>query len=213
MRTLRGLDLFCGAGGASMGYHRAGFEMTGVDNRPQPRYPFRFILADALAYVAAHGHEYDAIFASPPCQAFSPLRALSPEKTYPDLIAATRGALQATGLPWVIENVVGAPLMHGIMLCGTMFGLRIYRHRKFESSVMMMQPPHSKHTIRACTKDRRTGWDAGLFASVTGAGNAYVFAKAMEIDWMTGNELSQAIPPAYTELIGSQIRRHIELRA
>lgn len=109
MTRPRLLDLFCGAGGCSAGYDRAGFDVTGVDVVPQPRYPFAFHQGDALEYVAAHGHEYDAIHASPPCQSYTPLRALSPDKEYPDLVAVTRAALEATGRPWVIENVPGAP--------------------------------------------------------------------------------------------------------
>src|SRR5262245_38235984 len=103
------LDLFCGAGGAAMGYHRAGFEVVGVDHRPQPRYTFPFVRGDALEYALAHGREYDAIHASPPCQAYSALRARAPGRRYPDLFVATRSALEAVGKPWVVENVPGAP--------------------------------------------------------------------------------------------------------
>ena len=103
------LDLFCGAGGAAMGYYRAGFDVVGVDIKPQPRYQFEFHQGDALEYCAAHGYEFDVIHASPPCQAYSVTRSIHGNE-YPDLVAVTRAALQATGKPWVIENVVGAPL-------------------------------------------------------------------------------------------------------
>jgi hypothetical protein len=132
------LDMFCGAGGCSMGYLRAGFEVTGVDLHPQPHYPFRFIQADAIAYCRKHGHEYDVIHASPPCQAYSITKNLKTAKTsHPDLVAATRAALIRTRKPYVIENVPGSPLINPLMLCGSMFGLGVIRHRLFESS-----PPH-----------------------------------------------------------------------
>jgi hypothetical protein len=132
---VRLLDLFSGAGGAAVGYARAGFEVVGVDIEPQPNYPFEFHQADALEFCREHGHEFDAIHASPPCQAYTPLRAVH-GKDYPDMLAATREALEATGLPWVIENVPGAPINSGIFLCGTMFDLRVYRHRWFETPFM-----------------------------------------------------------------------------
>lgn len=211
------LDLFCGAGGCSVGYHRAGFDIVGVDNRPMPRYPFEFHQADALEFVAAHGHEFDAIHASPPCQAFSRAKNIQNARgDAPDLIAATRAALEATGKPWVIENVIGAPLIFPIMLCGTQFGLRLRRHRLFESSFMMLSPSNPcRHregdltifgnAVELCRsgavvykpgdgsnrKRRRTSVDRGR--------------EAMGIDWMNRSELSQAIPPAYTEFIGRQL--------
>ncbi len=205
----RVLDLFCGAGGCSVGYARAGFDVTGVDIRPQPRYPFDFQLCDALEYVKelagyANGL-YDAIHASPPCQAYSPLGALSPGKEYPDLVAATREALRKTGLPWVMENVMAAPLRYGVVLCGGMFGLRTYRHRRFETSFVAFRPEHPRHVKPAPTKGRKAAWESGAFASVTGDVGVYVGTEAMGIDWMTGDELSQAIPPAYTEYIGKQL--------
>lgn len=199
------LDLFCGAGGASMGYHRAGFDVTGVDLHPQPRYPFAFVQADALAYVAAHGHEYDAIAASPPCQAYSQTKTIW-GREYPRLIAPTRAALRAIGRPYVIENVAGAwrEMETPVTLCGTMFGLEMYRHRLFEASCQLATPVHRPHRF-PCTKVGRP-WREGEYMTV--AGHFSSGAKAREImgiDWMSRYELAQAIPPAYTEWIGRQL--------
>lgn len=204
------LDLFCGQGGAGMGYHRAGFDVTGVDIAPQPRYPFHFVRGDALDYLAAHGHEYAAFHASPPCQAYSPLNARCGYRHTVDLLPPTRAALLALGRPWVIENVPGAPFRYYVMLCGGMFGLRTYRHRRFESSWYVLQPEHPAHVVRTSTRKRRADWDAGLHVSVTGNVGVYVGREAMGIDWMTGAGLSQAIPPAYTEWIGRRLMAVLE---
>jgi DNA (cytosine-5)-methyltransferase 1 len=205
------LDLYCKAGGAGTGYHRAGFEVVGVDIEAQPRYPFEFHCGDALEFLAAHGHEFDAVHASPPCQAYTPLGALHPDKTYPDLIAATRAALDALGKPYVIENVMAAPLTRerSITLCGAMFGLRTYRHRRFESRIPLTIPVHPRHTVRTATRQRRQRWAQGWNVSITGDVGTYLGREAMGIDWMTGNELCQAIPPAYTHHIGSSLHDHI----
>ncbi len=208
------LDLYCGAGGAGMGYHRAGFDVTGVDIAPQKRFPFRFIQADALGYVARHGHEYDVIHASPPCQAYTSLRALQPDKEHPDLVSATRAALADIGRPYIIENVPGAPLHHYITLCGTMFGLRVYRHRRFETSWLMFQPHHPRHVVNAgghkAQRQRKQHYLAGGFVTITGNVGSYC-GPAMGIRWMTGQELSQAIPPAYTEWLGHQLLRALDV--
>ncbi len=198
MMRPRGLDLFCGAGGASMGYHRAGFEMTGVDNRPQKNYPFRFIQADALEYVAAHGHEYDAVFASPPCQAYANVtRWTGNQADHPDLVAPTRDALIATDLSWVIENVVGAPIRPDIVLCGSQFGLPIIRHRWFELSF-----PHFE-LMPACRH-------VGALPFMHKGERAY--ADAMGCGWMSNREGRQAIPPAYTEHVGRQLINAVSSR-
>lgn len=207
------LDLFCCAGGAGEGYARAGFEVTGVDISPQPRYPHRFIQADAIHYLLEHWWEYDAVHASPPCQAYSPLNALPSTKNasdHPDLVGPTRAALDLVGLPYVIENVMSAPLVkeRSIVLCGGMFGLRTYRHRRFESPLTLFAPEHPKHVIRTATKRRRELWDQGWHVSITGDVGTYVGPAGMGIDWMSGNELSEAIPPAYTEHIGRQLIAH-----
>lgn len=208
------LDLFCGAGGCSVGYHRAGFDVTGVDLYPQPRYPYQFIQSDALEYLADHWREYDVIHASPPCQGYSDLRHRT-GKEYPKLIDDTRDQLIATGKPYIIENVEGAPL-DGFVLCGTMFGLRVIRHRIFETSVSMMPPLHPSDHPLVFTYDKRKAHFGKLdqntaFVQVTGGGNCTVKNKraAMGIDWMAGKEINQAIPPAYTEWIGKQLMEAI----
>lgn len=209
----RCLDLYCGAGGASAGYALAGYDMTGVDHRPQPRYPFRFVLADALEYVEAHGHDYDLIAASPPCQQFTSLQGRW-GREYPDLIAATRAALIATGKPYVMENVSGAPMENPLMLCGSMFGLRIIRHRLFECSPAIWFPPATcSHPRGAVGRQGHRGagreWItvAGHFSDVPLA------QRIMQIDWMTQHELAQAIPPAYTRWIGEQMREALAAAA
>lgn len=219
---MRLLDLFCGAGGAAMGYYWAGFtEIVGVDNRPQPRYPFEFVLGDALGYVEKHGREFDLIVASPPCQGYSRLKSLTTKK-YPKLIGETREALQATARPYIIENVRDAwrEMINPIMLCGTMFpGLRVQRHRLFECSPVVWFPPAPCHHWGRCGNQRLLN-ERGKrvaqsfkncdFISVTGNGYIRDDARiAMGIDWMTQKELSQAIPPAYTEWLGRQIINRI----
>jgi DNA (cytosine-5)-methyltransferase 1 len=143
------LDLFCGAGGAAMGYHRAGFDVVGVDVNPQPRYPFEFVQADALTYPL---EGFDAIHASPPCQPWTRKtptwgRARVHYPDHPQLIEPTRDRLHASGLPYVIENVVGAPLRAQVMLCGSMFGLRIQKHRLFEGNWPLPFPPASCYHV------------------------------------------------------------------
>jgi DNA (cytosine-5)-methyltransferase 1 len=203
------LDTFCKAGGAGMGYHRAGFDVVGVDIEPQPHYPFRFIQADAIEYIREHGHEYDAIHASPPCQGYSRTRSIPGRdaSSYPLLIEDVRSLLIATGQPWVIENVPGAPLVSGVMLCGAMFGLRVYRHRLFESSVFLLAPPHMKHREKIGTH-KLASYIGQPGAMVTVAGHLFsreAGSVAMGIDWMTREELAEAIPPAYTEFIGTHL--------
>jgi DNA (cytosine-5)-methyltransferase 1 len=220
------LDLFCGAGGAAMGYSRAGFEVVGVDIKPQPNYPFEFIQADALEYpelILRGDREYwhlDAIHASPPCQAYSTASKAHNGRAdkHPRLIEPVRDLLEQTGLPYVIETVVGAPLRHPFTLCGTMFsGLRVTRHRLFESNVLMWEPTHGKHPLHY-TRDKRKPHYGQLdemkaFVTVTGGGNCSkaAAADAMGIDWpMTKQELNEAIPPAYTYWIGRFLMHEVE---
>jgi DNA (cytosine-5)-methyltransferase 1 len=231
------LDLFCGAGGAAMGYSRAGFDVVGVDIAKQPHYPFEFIQADALDvlewltdYATFRMDEdrypldlttFEAIHASPPCQAFTAYRRTGNVGEYPDLIAPTRGLLEATGLAWVMENVAGAPLIEPLMLCGSMFDLDVQRHRYFESNVRLASPAWPcRHKIWA--PDRypggrsveRTGSSRGLVRSCVEIGSwdipLPVQQRAMGIDWMTLEELSEAISPDFTQYIGAQLMQHIE---
>ncbi|MFC3454049.1 DNA methylase [Amycolatopsis speibonae] len=214
LRRPRLLDLFCKAGGAGMGYHVAGFEVVGVDIEPQPNYPFEFHRADALEFLRTFGREFDAVHGSPPCQHYSPLGALSPHKTYPDLVHPTRLALRETGLPFVIENVMSAPLdkSRSVVLCADNMGLRTVRHRRFEygGGLALTQPAHQPHRARTATSRRRERWAQGWHVSITGDVGVYVGPEAMGIDWMTGDELSEAIPPAFTRWIGERMLAHLD---
>lgn len=212
------LDLCCKAGGAAVGYHRAGFEVVGCDIERQKRFPFPFIQADALEVLANWGLLFDAIHGSPPCQRWSQatkMRGLEGIERHPDLIAPMRALLFKNGRPWVMENVPGSPLLNPVKLCGTMFGLRVYRHRLFESSELLFSPPHPRHVKRCVPifahELREGGGFAAMFAEgrfvTVASGTAHVSAmrEAMGIDWMTKDEMCQAIPPAYTRFLGEQL--------
>lgn len=210
------LDLFCGAGGAAMGYHQAGFDVIGVDIEPQPRYPFRFVKGDALDVLAGWDllrPRPTAVHASPPCQDYSagtlPQRRAG--KQYVDLLEVTRRALLRVSIPWVIENVPGAPMRADYRICGCMFDLPgLRRERWFETS-------WSAYDLRSPC------WHVGSAVTVSGHGatsrsRARIqgerqtiadWHRAMGIDWMTRDELSQAIPPAYTRFIGEQLLAHL----
>ncbi len=210
---MRLLDLFCGAGGAAMGYSRAGFtEIVGIDIKPQKNYPFLFVQADAMN-PPVRLDAFDAIHASPPCQAYS--RHMKHRQTegreHPKLIDDMRERLHDSGRPWIIENVSGSPLAtgttlfdeHGCELCGTMFGLRIWRHRLFETSFPVSVEMECDHSIVPLnpynTKSRlRDGLRYGSMRA---------YAKEMGVHWMkdTNREMTLAIPPAYTEFIGRQL--------
>lgn len=212
---IRLLDLFCGAGGAAMGYYRAGFtDITGIDNRPMPRYPFKFIQADALEYLAEHGQEYDVIHASPPCQAYVDTNKNgSKESRHPRLIPDLRTLLQDKQKTYIIENIHKAPLLANLMLCGTMFNLRVIRHRYFECSFFPGLTLSCNHWGQVANGDF-----IGVYA-MGGRGHRHGKGKrdgppmapkvtpeyAMNIDWMSKIELHEAIPPAYTEFIGKQL--------
>ena len=201
------VDLCCKAGGASAGYAAAGFDVVGVDIEPQPHYPFKFVQADALEYLAAHGHEFDTWAASPPCRDHTKLTSLRGRVGNGHLLADIREAFQQhpAGRPWVIENVPGAPMRADYRLCGCLFDLPgLRRERWFETSwrhFELRSPCH--HRGRAVTvvghpggRSRREGRTMPT---------ADVWARAMGIDWMTAAELAQAIPPAYTEHIGREL--------
>jgi len=196
------LDLFCGAGGCSMGYSWAGFDVTGIDINPQRNYPFNFIREDALTFLESSDlSEYDLIHASPPCQAYSKACASHRQagKVYPDIIEKVRELLIASNKPYVIENVPDAPLLNPVMFCGTMFELGVIRHRMFESNFYIPSPGKCNH--RGTVKN-------GDYVTVCGNGSAKgrdtvpIWSDAMDIHWMTRKELTQAIPPAYTRYIG-----------
>ncbi|MGW4366673.1 DNA methylase [Nocardia takedensis] len=217
IRRPRLLDLYSCAGGAATGYHRAGFEVLGVDIAPQPRYPFEFHQGDALEYLAAYGHEFDAIHASPPCHDHSSLRSLSGRDGTGYLLDATLSALAAQPVPWVVENVMGAKMRADAVLCGSMFGLRTYRHRKFAIDpripFLPAVPWHPAHTRPTSTRKRRVDFAAGMNISITGDIGTWAGPACMGIDWMTGNELSQAIPPAYTHHLGAHLLDHLRGQA
>lgn len=204
------LDLYCGAGGAAVGYHRAGFDIVGVDINPQPDYPFKFIKADALLFLefgaVLQGIRPDAIHASPPCQDHSKLASLTGKHGTGWMLDATREALSAGRIPWVIENVPGADMRADYKLCGCMFGLPgLRRERWFETSwnAYELRPPcsHADHTVtvagHAGGSSKRDG--------TSGYGDTSAWKRAMGIDWMTAKEMAQAIPPAYTAYIGAQL--------
>lgn len=203
------LDLFCGAGGAGMGYHRAGFDVTGVDINPQPHYPFEFIQADALGLDPKWVASFDAIHASPPCQRYSTAskRWNGRAEMHPDLIVPVRAMLEKTVRPWVIENVPGAPLVEPVTLCGSSFGLGVRRHRLFESNVPISGTDcaHEAQPKKYPIYDHGR-WYMSSVCHVYGHGGGKSkgnWKEAMGIDWMTNRELAQSIPPAYTEWIGA----------
>jgi DNA (cytosine-5)-methyltransferase 1 len=210
------LDLYCGAGGAAVGYHRAGFDIIGVDINPQPHYPFKFHQADALEYLGT-ATRFDAIHASPPCQDHSPLSALVGKHGTGWLLNATLELLRQQPQPWVVENVMSAKFGADIRLCGEMFGLRTYRHRQFlidpRQPMLIQLPYHPRHRTRTSMKKIRRDFDAGMHISMTGDLPAWAGPACMDIDWMTGKELAQAIPPAYTHYIGTQLMAIIEAGA
>lgn len=213
MKTV--IDAYCGRGGASMGYHLAGFRVVGVDIDPQPDYPFEFIQGDAIEYLLAHGHEYDLRHASPPCQASTALtKGTNAGREYPQLIPATRDALDAVGGPYVIENVQGSALRRDLTLCGEMFGLDVIRHRYFElSGVRVRRPAHVPH------RGRVSGWRHGVFypgpyvavyGDGGGKGSVSDWQRAMGISWTSDKKgLAEAIPPAYTRYIGEEIQKNL----
>lgn len=201
------LDLGCKAGGAAVGYARAGFEVVGVDIEPQPHYPFRFIQDDMLTCPL---EGFDAYHVSAPCERFSLASWFHhSQDRHPDLITPMRERLRATGKPYVLENVVGAPLLAPLLLCGAMFGLRVYRHRLFESNVFLFGHSHIRHKVKAAAPGAIAREDE--FWCVGGHfGHKDEAQAAMGIDWMkTVEEIAKAIPPAYTEWVGRQVLAYV----
>ena len=213
------LDLFCGAGGAGKGYQNAGFDVTGVDIAPQPDYPGTFVQGDALAYLAAHGHEFDAIHASPPCQASCTLtKGTNKGSEYLNLIPATRALLALHNKPTVIENVQGSDLRRDLTLCGEMFGLGVIRHRYFETSGFAALPtPHKPH------RGRVAGWRHGVFYEGVyravygdggGKGTVTEWQEAMGMHHTSNRKsIAEAIPPAFARFVGGQIMARLESQA
>lgn len=208
------LDLYCKAGGAAKGYERAGFKVVGVDHEPQPNYPYEFHQADALTFPL---DGFDAIHASPPCQHYTTLTKGTwghKPNNHPDLIPPTRERLMAQSAPWIMENVSGAPLEDPVRLCGSSFGLGVQRHRLFESSFPIERAPKCRHADqpkRYRVFDHGT-WHMSRVAPVYGHGGGKakeVWSDAMGIDWMSQEELTQAIPPAYTEWLGERLMAQI----
>ncbi|WP_392962850.1 SAM-dependent methyltransferase [Streptomyces sp. LN245] len=203
----RVLDLFCCQGGAGKGYADAGFDVTGVDLAPQPRYPYRFVQADAIDFVREHGTDFDFIHASPPCQFDSDCQRLQ-GNMHPDLIGPTRAALEATGRPFVIENVRGAlpKLRTPILLCGGMFGMATYRHRYFETGggFTLVQPRHPRHSAPQAKMGRPV--PPGHYGQFIGNFSGVPLAKqVMGVPWMNRDGIRECIPPAYTQRIGTAL--------
>ncbi len=212
---MRILDLFCGAGGASVGYQRAGFTVVGVDLEPQPHYPYEFHQLDVMALDPDDLLDYDAVHASPPCQASSALtKGTNRGNDYPQLIPRTRELLAAAGVPSILENVQGSDVRRDLTLCGEMFGLGVIRHRYFECSFPAVQPAHIPH------RGRVRGWRHGeyydgpylaVYGEGGGKGTVAEWQEAMGIDWTDDRKsIAEAIPPAFTEHIGQQLMNHLK---
>lgn len=205
---MRILDAFCCQGGASAGYKLAGFEVVGVDLSPQPRYPFEFVRGDAIEFISAHGHEFDFIHASPPCQRYSATQRIQGNE-HPDLIAPTRDAIRAAGIPGVIENVPDAEpeLISPVVLCGAAFGLHTYRHRLFETVRWeLSQPEHEPHTQKT-VKMGRPIQPGDFYHAVGNFANVGYARVDMNVPWMSRDGVRECIPPAYSAYVG---RKFIE---
>lgn len=213
------LDTFCCAGGAGTGYSRAGFDIIGVDLNPQPNYPFEFIQGDAIEFIREHGHEFDVIHASPPCQAYSSITPDAARSRHAQLIEPTREALEGTGRLWVIENVAGAKkhLVKPARLCGSSFGLRVRRHRYFETnwgmtgSVCDHKAQGEAVGVYGSHPDRKRHLRPDGSSRGVKATSAEDASDALGgVDWMVWREMAECIPPAYTEFIGGQLMQQLE---
>lgn len=203
----KALDLYCCAGGAGMGLWRAGFDVVGVDIAPQPHYPFEFVQADTFDLTPEYLTSFDFLWASPPCQAHTLAQRIR-NNAHPDLIEQTRSMLRHIGKPYCIENVVGAPLIGPIELCGAMFGLKVYRHRLFECSFPIKAPRHPAHVAPLRKMGRKP--EPGDFMHVVGNFSGVRQAReAMGIDWMVRDELREAIPPAFSKFIADVALRRM----
>jgi DNA (cytosine-5)-methyltransferase 1 len=209
--TLRALDLACGGGGVSAGLSRAGFDVTGVDLVPQPHYPYEFVQADCLELPLDAMASYDLIWLSAPCQRWSRQSRCRPEirERYPDLITPMRPRLEAAGVPYIMENVEGAPLRSPVMLCGFMFGFELYRHRLFEAGggLTLPQPFHWEHRMRA---SKAGHWVPGTVMSVAGhVAPMWKAREIMDISWLPREPLVEAVPPYMAEWAGLQARAQV----
>jgi len=225
MTRPRLLDLFCGAGGCAKGFQRAGFYVVGVDIEPQPNYcGDEFHQADWREFLAAHWHEFDCFHASPVCKGYSHANNIHGRTDHPMEIADVREALEATGRLYVIENVEGAKahMRNPVTICGLSLGLNVRRHRLFECNFPVMVPPCGDHSGDWLLVFGHTVLERGhVVAKAKGGGNVIRRKHtttergrdAMGIDWMNRDELSQAIPPAYTEHIGRQLLAALEAAA
>lgn len=198
------LDAFCKQGGASTGYSQWFDDITGIDIERQPKYPYNFIHGDAIQYILDHGHEYDAIHASPPCQWYSVTWQLQ-MNDHDDLIPPTRNALQTAGKPYVIENVPPAPLRRDLTLCGCMFGIRTYRERVFETSGFHIpQPQHKEHTAKLA-KMGRPPKDNEYLHIVGNFSNVNLGRTIMEMPHANRDGLREAIPASYSRYVGQYL--------
>ena len=205
---MRVLDLFCRAGGASMGYWQAGAEVWGADIEPQKHYPFPFLQADALTLDLRFLQAFDLIHASPPCQTFSITgnlaRAQGKRQSEVDLLTPLRPLLEASGVPYIIENVKGAPLRDPVVLCGSTFGLKVRRHRLFESNLPLVDHGPCRHKEQGRPVGVYHAMNDSIPSGGTTAKTLEEGQEAMGIDWMPWKNLTQAIPPQYTLWLGRQ---------
>lgn len=212
MARPRLLDICCCQGGAARGYHDAGFDITGIDTEPQPNYPYTFIRGDGLKLLADPGfiRQFDAIHTSWPCQGYTNCQKIR-GNDHPKLIEPGRELLRATGLPYVQENVPGAPLIDPVELCGAMFGLHTYRHRLFETNWPLTAPAHPEH-VHPTVKMGRPLREGDWYHAVGNFSNVPYVRADLGVPWMTRDGIRECIPPAYTRFVGEQLMAVVEGR-